>query len=157
MEINRRNANKLTFTTGVDDPMSKAKYGDLNSKIELMSKFLHFILTKLTVLAVMAPSIIISFMDYYINDLGEDSFSLPIQGLYVLITPDRNIWASFKYRVWPLIHQTEDCRSIGEHHLDTFWHLFWELCRRMHYASAFFQAHVWHSEHIGGVKQLPET
>lgn len=75
--------------------MSKAKYGDLNAKIELMSKFLHFILTKLTVLGVMAPSTIISFMNYYLDDLGEDSFFLPISALYVSNTRIKNILASF--------------------------------------------------------------
>lgn len=82
-EINRRNANKFTFTLGVIDPMSKAKYGDLSAKIELMSKFFHFILTKLTVIGLMGPSTLLSFLNYYLNDLGDDSFSLPVSALYV--------------------------------------------------------------------------
>lgn len=65
--------------------MLKAKYRDLNAKVERMSRFFHFILTKLTVAGFMTSSVIITFRDYYINDLGNEAFYLAIPAQYVWI------------------------------------------------------------------------
>lgn len=63
--------------------ISKAKYSDLIDKIERMSKFFHFILTKLTVVGVVAPDLLITIGNYFIYDLGEQSYYLSAPMMYV--------------------------------------------------------------------------
>lgn len=70
--------------------MSKAKYIELNEKIERVSKILEFLLIKLTTAGAVLPSVIITIVDYFILDLGDESFFLPYPIMYV-----ENIYVSF--------------------------------------------------------------
>lgn len=72
-----------SFFLGSFNPISKAKFSDVSDRIERMSKFFHFVLTKLTLVGVVAPSAIMTVYNYYINDLGEESFYLPVSVMYV--------------------------------------------------------------------------
>lgn len=74
---------KSFLSLGSLNPVSKAQYVHLSDRIERMSIFFHFILTKLTLMGVVIPSGIITINNYYIKDLGEESFFLPVSVMYV--------------------------------------------------------------------------
>lgn len=65
------NCNK---SLGSLDLNSWKSYNKLNVKIERMSEFFHFILTKLTIIGIMTPSLIITIDNYFIYDLGDESY-----------------------------------------------------------------------------------
>lgn len=55
----------------------QSKYKEINVKIERISKFFHFLLTKFTVAVIIFPCAIITIVNYFYFDLGNDSFYLP--------------------------------------------------------------------------------
>lgn len=69
--------NSFSIHLGSNDPQSQAKYHAMNKKIEKMSKLVELLLLKINIPAVMLPVAAISLINYYIYNLGEESFSLP--------------------------------------------------------------------------------
>lgn len=80
----RENSLKFVATIGSQNPISKAKYSDLVNNIERMSRFFHFVLTKLTVAGVVLPDLLITLGNYFIYDLGDESYYLSAPMMYVL-------------------------------------------------------------------------
>lgn len=85
--LNKINHKKIEiyfcFVTG---PSTKAiLYEKLNVKIERMSNVTHFILFKLTFLGAVIPSILSTIVNYFVYDLGDKSFVLPISVMYALL------------------------------------------------------------------------
>lgn len=58
-------------------PTSTANYEDMDEKIELTSKWAHFILAELSATGVVIPLSILSFINYFAFNMGENSFILP--------------------------------------------------------------------------------
>lgn len=65
-------------------------YNKLNEKIEHFTKWTYISLVYFTVAGSMIPSLFVSFIDYYIYDLKDESFQLGFQIMYVEIYLDKN-------------------------------------------------------------------
>lgn len=63
-------------------------YTDIDAKIELMSKLLYMAYVNGTLLSVIPPALLLSLVNYYVLDLGSESFYLPFRMMYVLIYQD---------------------------------------------------------------------
>lgn len=68
---------------GSQNPIAEAEYIKINLNIEQISKIFNLLLTKLTTTGIILPCVIITAINYFIFDLGEDSFYLPIPVMYV--------------------------------------------------------------------------
>lgn len=66
--------------TGSENLVLWRRFNELNVKIERLSRFLHFFLTKLTLIGLMSPSLLTTIGNYFIYDLGTESyyFSCPL-------------------------------------------------------------------------------
>lgn len=60
------------------NPISRAMYSKLNEKIERMSNLVYLLIIKLTVPGVIIPGLLITIVNYFVYDLGDDSYFLPI-------------------------------------------------------------------------------
>lgn len=49
----------------------------MDQNIELMSKVIHFLLAKLTIVGVELPALGLAAINYFIYDLGDESYVLP--------------------------------------------------------------------------------
>lgn len=49
-------------------------YTKLNQKIERVSKWVNFVMAKLTMVATLVPAAIKTYVNYYFNNLGDESF-----------------------------------------------------------------------------------
>lgn len=58
-------------------PTSTDKYVKMGETIELTSKWCHFILAQLSAVGVVLPLILVSFINYFIFHMGDESFILP--------------------------------------------------------------------------------
>lgn len=58
-------------------------YGELNGKIEKISRILHFCCVFLTEIATIVPFLIVTIINYMIYDRGDESFYLPFPVVYV--------------------------------------------------------------------------
>lgn len=56
------------------DAESKIKYDELIEKIEHFSKMCHLLLVKLTFTVIIIPPFIVTYVCYYILELGDESF-----------------------------------------------------------------------------------
>lgn len=61
---------------GLSNPISKLIYEKVNKKVEKHTGILHFALLKVTVLATMMPSFILSYLVYFTTNSGSDAFQL---------------------------------------------------------------------------------
>lgn len=68
---------------GLHKAYAKCMYTALNEKIEQSSKWFHFAI-KLTVVLVIVPNLLISYINYFVYDLKEDSFILACPMMWVL-------------------------------------------------------------------------
>lgn len=64
------------FTEMDSDPVSKFKYSDLNKKIELFSEIYYISVVKLSMSGVVLPAFFLTSINYFIYDMGDDSFFL---------------------------------------------------------------------------------
>lgn len=62
----------------MNDPIAKDKYCKLIEKIEWMSEFFYFVSVKLSVLSLVAPSLLKTFINYFIYNLNDESYILPV-------------------------------------------------------------------------------
>lgn len=65
------------FTGLQHDPLNRSKYTTLNGKIEWTSKMIHLILVKVASPGLILPALTLTVINYFIYDLGEESFCLP--------------------------------------------------------------------------------
>ena len=63
--------------------MSKTIYTESNEKIEQVSRLLYFIAMKFTFPGVMLPDLIVTFYNYFVHDLGDQSYYLACPAMYV--------------------------------------------------------------------------
>lgn len=80
-----RKINKTTFSTlESDDPILKTNYQKLNEIIELVSEIYYFLLLKISIPGVILPPLFVTIVNYYVYDLGNESYFLPFPFLYVV-------------------------------------------------------------------------
>lgn len=60
-------------------------YIALNLKIEQMSEFLDFFLSKVAIAGFLPPALLLTLVNYFVFDLGAESFYLPAPMLCVPI------------------------------------------------------------------------
>lgn len=53
-------------------------YMELDRKIELMTKALYFCSNYLSVVGALASGLIIGYTNYYVSDMKDESFALPL-------------------------------------------------------------------------------
>lgn len=58
-------------------------YREMDAKIERMSKLFYTAYVTITPVVVVLPAILITLVNYYIYDLGDESFYLPFRTVYV--------------------------------------------------------------------------
>lgn len=77
--------NALYFLVGIEKTAFEmvVVYNELNEKIEKMSKFFYIALLKVTPAALLGPIWTLTSVNYFIKNLGEDSFKLPFPVMYV--------------------------------------------------------------------------
>lgn len=109
---------------------SKAKYSQLNDRIERMSKIVNFATIKLSLFGFMVPALFVTLANYFIYDLSDDSFRLPSPMMWVLI------FAPLRGVLWPIYYLKSKIKtnfifaafwasgyhSIGKHHLAIWLH-----------------------------------
>lgn len=66
-----------------NDPIANAKYCDMNEKIERVSKLYYIEITKFNVPMLFLPVLFATAINYFVYDLGNDSYRLPFSILYV--------------------------------------------------------------------------
>lgn len=80
----------LNFTES-NDLIAMSKYTNLNKKIELLSKIYYFFVVKLTMPGVLMPSFVLTIVNYFVYNLENDSYFLPMPIVYVSITIFSNV------------------------------------------------------------------
>ena len=76
-------SNQNIFLGCGNSEISKRTFIKLNENIEKMSKWLHFIVGKLSIAGLLLPTLLITIVKYFILDFGDESFFLPTPILYV--------------------------------------------------------------------------
>lgn len=66
------------------NPVSHAAYVKLNAKIEFLSEIMYLLTVRLSMPGTSLPALLITLVNYFINDLGEESFYLPFLVVYAL-------------------------------------------------------------------------
>ena len=59
-------------------------YDELSEKIEQISKLVDLIILKLTFLGTILSAVLLTIINYFVYNLGDESFILPILAMYVL-------------------------------------------------------------------------
>lgn len=72
---------------GWDNSVSQAMYIELNKQIEQMSRLFHFIAMKISVPSTTIPALLLTLFNYFILDLGNESYYLASPMMYVQNTP----------------------------------------------------------------------
>lgn len=72
----------------ISSPIAKFKYCNLKQKIELFSEIYYIGVVKLSMSGVVLPSVVSSFINYFIYNMGEDSFFLSYPIVYVQFITD---------------------------------------------------------------------
>lgn len=72
----------LIFVGAAANESSRIFYSGINERIERMSKKFHFIAIKVSFAGLMIPPFLASYINYFINDLKDESFQLPYDGWY---------------------------------------------------------------------------
>lgn len=56
---------------------STAQYVEMDEKIELTSKLVHFVMAEFSAAGVALPLLLLSYVNYFVFNLGDESFILP--------------------------------------------------------------------------------
>lgn len=75
------------FFPGLNYPQSKVIYVQIDRQIEKWSKILHFILAIAIPVSMMLPNLIVSYFNYFVLDLGDDSFEFSVPTWYAIYFP----------------------------------------------------------------------
>lgn len=62
---------------GLSNPVSKTIHNATNQQVEKHLKLLDIVLVKISPICVTLPMFIVSFLAYFITDMGADAFNLP--------------------------------------------------------------------------------
>lgn len=73
------------IVVGSSNPISKAIYNKMDAKIHRLVKLFYTVYVKLTLLLILIPPVLVTVVNYYIYDLGDESFYLPFRTVYVWI------------------------------------------------------------------------
>lgn len=74
---------QITFIILGHETISSDLYSKLNEKIERMTKLIDFFFFKLQIFPQAAIFLLRTVIHYYVFDMGESSFDLPLQVVYV--------------------------------------------------------------------------
>lgn len=85
--------------SGVNYSGTSTDYSKLNENIEQMSKIAHLIFMQLSFIGIASSALLITGINYYINDLKEMSFYLPFPVMYVFVYLSYSIHFDF-YPNW---------------------------------------------------------
>lgn len=83
------------FDVGAKKPASINTYTDLNEKIELITKWIFLYVVDVTVCSVAILALCACYVSYYIFDMKEESFILPVMMSYVIFREFLRIHANF--------------------------------------------------------------
>ena len=126
----------LFFQTEFSDPIAKAKYSEMSAKIERISQFYYFFLVKFSIPCTLFPSLVITIINYYVYDLGDEAFFLPSPIVYVF-------WINWlfkkKFPVKFCWFYPAECHSIGKHRLDISLHCYLNVWQYIVYSWAQFR------------------
>lgn len=125
----------------------------MNAKIERLSRLYHVIFIKHFIPIAVIPYLLVTSVNYYILDWGNDSYFLPFPLAYVAIS---NIAIEIhSYRIFhpfSIWFYHKDCHSIGKHHRDicslcwqnrlSLW--VYQLLEHFQYAFSVDFAGFWH-------------
>lgn len=64
-------------------PTSAAIYTELNANIELATKWCHILLVNVDLVGVIVPPFLVSYVNYFIFDRGDEAFMLSWPLMYV--------------------------------------------------------------------------
>lgn len=73
-----RKENQQHFSTGQENPESKAIYEDTNQRNEKYSEIIYFVLVKVTPVCFVVPKCMGSLFMYFLNGLDNEALKLPI-------------------------------------------------------------------------------
>lgn len=83
IHLNNKRRFDSSWITGMNNSIARWKYCNLINKIELLSEIYHFMVVKLTMPGVVLPAFLLTMINYFIYDLGNDSYFLPFPIVYV--------------------------------------------------------------------------
>lgn len=93
-----------------------ATYCKLNAEIERVSEMYYFFAMKLSLPVAILPATILTIVNYFAFNMGDESYFLPYQIVYVWSSEERT---TKKIRVECISFSfIEDYRLIGKHRLD---------------------------------------
>lgn len=69
---------KANFSTSdSNDPIAKRNYRKSNDIVELFSEMYYFLLVKISVPGIVLPPLVLTIVNYYVYDMGNESYFLP--------------------------------------------------------------------------------
>lgn len=75
--------NKIQQILGQQNPMSQRIYSELNEKIERFTTLMHLFMVKFSIAGIVLPAVFVTFLNYYVYHLDDESFYLPTRVMYV--------------------------------------------------------------------------
>lgn len=91
-------------------------YEKLNERIERMSEIVHCFIIKLNFWGAILTSFILSAINYYVSDLGDDSFILIALAMYAVCGINESIFrGDFDLCSNTFVLFLKGIRSIGKH------------------------------------------
>lgn len=75
--------NKIQPILGQQNPMSRRMYSELNNKIERFTTLMHLFMVKFSIAGIVLPAVFVTFLNYYVYHLDDESFYLPTRVMYV--------------------------------------------------------------------------
>lgn len=76
---------KTYFLTELSDPNPKTIYLEMDEKMDRMANWTYFILAKLTFPIFVSSNLLLTVVNYFVLDMGDDSYFLPSPILYALL------------------------------------------------------------------------
>lgn len=73
----------MVVTVGCENSATKTMYSELNTKIEQATRAFYFIGVKVTTLFSSIPFAILTLYNYFVSDLGDESYYLSVPVMYV--------------------------------------------------------------------------
>lgn len=93
------NLSILNPCTGAHNPISRHIYAELTEKIERMFRFFDILVVKVSFVGTMIPPLLNSVVNYYILDLGDESFLLPRPMMCVENYSAGNCFCQSKFKI----------------------------------------------------------
>lgn len=103
---------KNWYFLGSNNMFVHNSFNQLNAKIEWMCRFLHFFVTRLTLIGLMSPSVLITLGNHFIYGLGDGSYYLSCPLSYVQNSIN---WMYKMDQITPFVFPS-GCHSIGKRH-----------------------------------------